>query len=744
MAIRSFSIADTRSIPVDEPAHAGPSARPSRPAHTTADAGTMTLSGLIDLIRRYLLHIVAATAATTMLALAYLVFATPVYTSTAAIFIDPRTRQVVREETVDGGYGTDLALVESQIAIATSDGVLGRVVDKLKLTEDSDFAPTGSGMMNTVRGLFGVERPTPDPQALAITNLARAIKVKRAQRSFVIEIEASATSPVMAARIASAVVDAYFDDQLKAKSTEAARINALIDGRLDELRNQVKQAEQRVDDYKKKNKIVSSDGGIVSEQQLSRLNGELATARAVAAEARARQDQISAVLKSGGGAEMLPEAIRSPLIQRLREQHSQLSGRAAALEAQLQPRHPVMVDARSQVAEVKAQINAELKRIATASKSEYNVAKAREDELSRRIDAAKADVSASNTALIRVRALEQEAAADRKVLETYLERAKETRQQEVVTTPDARVISPPIVPAKPSRPIPLLALGLGLISGLGIGLAWALISDQFDETVRSIDELESAAGLPMIGAIPELKSASFFGRGSPRKASHAVPAAQSQYADLLMAIANPKHESDRPFRQSVLRILRRIKSAQKPGRPHTVMVASARPDAGNSATTLSLAYAAALAGERVLLVDATSTDSALSDVFAPPIDISSAVVLDSKPHLNRIIARDSTSGLAMLPIALTDLRLLKMQQRRRLVAGLNALTQDYDLVFIDSGSVLEDEAAMTLLPTADQIVIVGRSGKSSVEDIDAMLDVFDQAKDKVSGGILTFAADVRG
>lgn len=744
MAIRSLSIADTRFNPVEEPVHAGNAGRPNGPANATASAGTMTLSALIDLIRRYLLHIIAATAATTMLALAYLVFATPIYTSTAALFIDPRTRQVVREETVDGGYGTDLALVESQIAIVSSDGVLGRVVDKLKLANDSDFAPAGGGMMNALRRLFGVERPTPEPQALATANLARAIKVKRAQRSFVIEIEASAKSPVLAARIASAVVDAYFDDQLKAKSTEAQRINALIDGRLDELRDQVKQAEQRVDDFKKKNKIVSSDGGIVSEQQLSRLNGELATARAVAAEARARQDQISAILKSGGGAEMLPEAIRSPLIQRLREQHSQLSGRAAALEAQLQPRHPVMVDARSQVAEVKAQINAELKRIAISSKSEYNIAKAREDELSKRIDSAKSDVSASNTALIRVRALEQEAAANRKVLETYLERAKETRQQEVVTTPDARVISPPTVPAKPSRPIPLLALGLGLISGLGIGLAWALIADQFDETVRSSDELESAAGLPMIGAIPELKSASFFGRGLPRTANHAVPAAQSQYADLLTAIADPKHQSDRPFRQSVLRILRRIKSRQKPGRPHTVMVASARPGAGNSATTLSLAYAAALAGERVLLVDATSTDGALSDVFAPPIDISNAVVLDSKPHLNRIIARDGTSGLAMLPIALTDLRLLKMQQRRRLVAGLNALTQDYDLVFIDSGSVLEDEAAMTLLPAADQIVIVGRSGKSSVEDIDAMLDVFDQAKDKVSGGILTFAADVRG
>jgi Mrp family chromosome partitioning ATPase len=72
----------------------------------------------------------------------------------------------------------------------------------------------------------------------------------------------------------------------------------------------------------------------------------------------------------------------------------------------------------------------------------------------------------------------------------------------------------------------------------------------------------------------------------------------------------------------------------------------------------------------------------------------------------------------VLPIALADLRRLKATQRRRLAEGLSALARSYDLVVIDAGPVLEDDAALTLLPLAGDVLVVARKEATSQSDLD--------------------------
>jgi Mrp family chromosome partitioning ATPase len=169
------------------------------------------------------------------------------------------------------------------------------------------------------------------------------------------------------------------------------------------------------------------------------------------------------------------------------------------------------------------------------------------------------------------------------------------------------------------------------------------------------------------------------------------------------------------------------------------MMVAPRTGAGNSATALAVGYAAARAGERVLLVDATSVNPELSTIFATTLKPTNVVILDSKEHLNQITTQDPSSGLAFLPIALADLRSLKTQQRRRLVAGLNGLSQSYDLVIIDAGGVLEDEAAMSLAPVADRLMIVAHAGVTTHGDIARTLEILEPMRDRITGGVLTMS-----
>ena len=693
-------------------------------------AGGGDLGKIVEQLLSNKRKLLLATLASLLLGLTYLWLATPMYTATASLLVDPRTRKI--EETVQSGIGADTTLLESQVSVITSDGVLKMVIDKLKLANDSEFAAQPSALTHVLNTVLARESVSAPPEEQALASLRKALKVSRAQKTYVLDISASAKSPAAATELAQAVLDAYFADQTAAKSSEAKRATDLIDSRLGVLRDQLRQAETRVDEYRRANKILTSEGLIVNEQQLTKMNAELVSARGVAAEAKARRDQIQSAVKSGAEPDVLGDAARSGLIGKLREQYSQVARREASLSSQLQPGHPLMVDVRSQLNAVKTQINAELKRAASAAESEFQVASNREKELSLQIEKAKQEVSTVNTAQIRARELEQDLASSRELLKKFIDDAKVTQQQQSISTPDARVISEPTAPSAPSKPLPLLVLALSLLTGLGSGAAWALKSATSEKAIKNADQFSEQTGLATVSAIPELKASSAL--HNSQDLAYGV-----QFSDILSALGTRQDRDAAAYHQSVLRLLSKIKSQGRAGRPNTVMFASPRMATGNSSAVLAVAYSAALAGDRVLLVDATSINPELSSIFAGNLPKSTTVILDSKEHLNRIVTRDGRSGLSFLPIALADLRTLKTQQRRRLVAGLNLVSQDYDWVFIDAGALLDDEAATTLLPAANQVFVLGRAGATTRSDVDETMEILQPVRDRIAGAVLTFS-----
>ncbi len=696
------------------------------------------LAGLSGILRRRLSSILAITAVALALSILYLAVATPIYSSSATLFIDPRTRKIVSEEVIQGGLGTDLALVESQVSIIGSDTVLRRVVDTLGLASDPEFAPPPAhGFLAALKDMIRGPRPQTDPATQALVSLSRNLRVKRAQKTYIVEIEVFGSQPAKTARIANAVAEAYLSDQSQAKSEEAKRANALIDARLGELRDQLRNAEMRVDEFKKANKILTSEGGLLTEQQGGKLNAELATARAVAAESKARYDETSAALAAGSLPEALPEASKSGLVQKLREQYAQIARREASLATQLGPRHPALIEVRSQIGEIRDQIAVELKRIAATSKSEYDIAANRERGIAQSLERVKEEVARTNTAQIKLRELEQEADASRELMRVFLARAKETQEQTNLTTPEARIISTANAPTRPVRPASLLVLALGLLGGASLGVGRALLADHLDKTVHFPTDAAGAARTRALGALPEVNPSPLSFRHRRRLKAEARRLGGHEFAPLLAALSDARGETAVPYRQAALRILDRIRAEARPGRPLCVLLAGSHTGSGTSAAALSLAHAAALAGDRVLLVDACSRDAALATALAGDFSSDEVVALDSKDDLARITVRDEASGLALLPIALADLRLLKTQQRRRLATGLSALAQDYDLVLIDAGAPAEDQSASGLFALADQIVLVARAGLTTRERIAALREILEPARDRILGVILT-------
>ena len=144
------------------------------------DDPRVDLKELIRIIKRRRALILWIAAVPILLALVYDVFATPLYTASTQILIDPRDRRIVSNEVTPEALAADggVAVVESQQLVITSDVVLRRAIARERLDADPEFGAPSNGLLAVaVRnslGVLGIEgdgSDRGDPQLKALRQL---------------------------------------------------------------------------------------------------------------------------------------------------------------------------------------------------------------------------------------------------------------------------------------------------------------------------------------------------------------------------------------------------------------------------------------------------------------------------------------------------------------------------------------------------------------------------------------------
>jgi polysaccharide biosynthesis transport protein len=410
---------------------------------------------------------------------------TPRYRAVSQILIGPVDLRGVDKSVMPPAQTADSNVieVESETRVLTSDKVLRRVVDAERLTADPEFnASAGSltgtlvAVLKTVIGLKSKPAPAGDAVFGALRQLQRDVSAKRTERTYVVDLMVDTSSPEKSARLANAIVQAYFAEQSAAHTEAARRVTESLTGRLAELQDRVRHAEEEVERYKAEQGIVGASGRLVDEQQLTELNNQLTAAQARTAETRARYEQVRRLQGRGADPGSTNEAVQSTTIGLLREQYAAVVQREANLTAQLGPQHPYVNEAHAQVRNAQRLVTEEVARVADATHSEFERALANEEALTNNLGALKRRAIATGMAFVKLRELEREVDASRAVYESFLVRARETREQERLDTVNVRVLSdaqPPLDRSWPPRRLVLLlgALAAGLLGGIGLAYA---------------------------------------------------------------------------------------------------------------------------------------------------------------------------------------------------------------------------------------------------------------------------------
>lgn len=280
----------------------------------------------------------------------------------------------------------------------------------------------------------------------------------------------------------------------------------------------------------------------------------------------------------------------------------------------------------------------------------------------------------------------------------------------------AQVATPPTAPVAPRpRRDAILALVAGALLGLGI----ALLRARLDNRMSDVEELDEVWELPLLGQIPQSKGLSTSGRALP-------PAVAIE----AFALARTN-----------LRYLRVGADVRK------LVVTSAIAGEGKSTVSWNIALAAAMAGQRVLVVEADlrrpvlserlglSGGRGLSELLAGLAEPGDVVHQVSVP-----VPGAEPAALDVVPAGFVPPSPIALLERESTGTALAALAEGYDLVVLDTppASVVAD--AKVLLAHADGALVVSRLGRVTRPAAERLRDTLAGLPTPILGRIVNFGA----
>ena len=475
-------------------------------------------------------------------------------------------------------------------------------------------------------------RPTAEQRSTsrwrALEALIRHINVKKTDRTFIVDIDVWSYDPAKAAMLANAISNAYLAESKQSQAAAARRATTDLSGRLKELQERLRNAENTLAVYKAQNNFVGTQDTLISDQQLSASNQRLAAARALTLDAQAKYDQIEASRKASADAGAIPEALQSQTIANLRAQYAEARKRQAELQSELGPRHPALRQVEQQVQDLRRTINEEVERFAQSARNDLIRARDYEASLNKALETQKRQSVQMSQASVRLRELEREVEASRDVYQSFLKRSRETEEQESLNTSNARIIGDATVPQRRTFPpaMSLLAM-IGFVLGGLAASGWFIAANQLTPRTNPVQPRDSApseaAKEPTAPAAATQPPAT---EPQPQPAVSLIEKpliARLQEADVMRTLGGilatdgtadvtrlgwPTLRAGFPLmtvpQSPCARCARSLARRAGDGNLPVMAVIGAGPDQDRSIAALNIALAAARDGAKVLLIDA--------------------------------------------------------------------------------------------------------------------------------------------
>lgn len=273
------------------------------------------------------------------------------------------------------------------------------------------------------------------------------------------------------------------------------------------------------------------------------------------------------------------------------------------------------------------------------------------------------------------------------------------------------VVDGPALNPNPVEPAVTRDLGLGLLAGLILGLGLAVLREVLDTTVRTVEDLQKTAGVPVMGTI-------WFDDAAGKSP----------------VIVQGQRNSIRSeaFRQ--LRTNLQFVNAAQPVR--TLVVTSSLSGEGKSTTACNIAISFADAGQRVLLIEGDLRRPRVAEYLGLEGSIGLTNVLIGQVAIAEVLQSWGGSGLTVLASGSIPPNPSEMLGSPGMIELLETLKNSFDVIVIDSPPLLPVTDAAILSTYADGAIVVARHGSTKRAQLAASIKSLRAVDARILGCVL--------
>lgn len=318
-----------------------------------------------------------------------------------------------------------------------------------------------------------------------------------------------------------------------------------------------------------------------------------------------------------------------------------------------------------------------------------------------------------DTSLITIQATRPDPAEARDIAEAAAESLAEqvTALEQPEDGPSPVVISvvqPAALPTVPSAPHVGLTVALGLLAGLALGLAQALLRESLDSGVRSADDLRASTDAAVLALMPHDRNPTLVVRSDPRGA---------------------RAESFRRLRTN-------LQFFDMADGLRTVAVTSALRGEGKSTVAANLALALAEAGSRVVLVDGDLRRPSVAGYLGVEGSVGLSTVLIGRASLADVVQPWGEPHLHVLPAGAVPPNPSELVGSASMVWVLRELAAEYDFVVVDTPPLLPVTDAAILARLVDGAIMVAGAGRVRRHDLEGALAALETVGARLLGVVL--------
>ncbi|HNU98217.1 MAG TPA: exopolysaccharide transport family protein, partial [Candidatus Syntrophosphaera thermopropionivorans] len=454
------------------------------------------------------------------------------------------------------------------------------------------------------------------------------IKVEALRETDILTLSYESTNPGEAMAVVNAIADAVVQQNNQIARLEYTTVREFLGEQLDLISRRLQASEEDLRAFKNENKIVElsettkkwiEQSADIESQYESALTDQAVKARTLEVLKKQLKDQDSLMVE-------VDNVLRAPYIEQLRKDITNTQATIAKLRTNenYSSDHPQIKLLQEELSKTKATLDAEIKKYISKNLN-YDPLSFRNQILTKIVQA-EVDLEMARTQVqgleqtkaifedriitlpdkeLQLARLTRSMALDEKIYGIMMEKYEDARIAEQAKIGNIRVIDYATRPGKPIKPNTSMNLLVGILLGLGLGVATALIVHSMDTKLRTLEDIESYVRLPIMGTIPliqesESRIIEFNQMIEQSEGENKEQLSKSLHYVMMQLVSHyapksPISEAYRTLRTNIL--------SKKPEGSTSILITSPGPKEGKSTTISNLAITFSQMNAKVILVD---------------------------------------------------------------------------------------------------------------------------------------------